>query len=305
MKIGMIQVRVSQDPEDNLRQALEGIERCAKQKAELIVLPELWNTPFDNASIRNHISDSQQQLAALQEQAKRFGVYVLAGTLPWPMESGKARNRAWLIAPDGSLQDYADKNHLLEVHTRKNVYKESDVFDPGDRLAAMQLDLNKEPAKDENHAPKSQKPKDCVSAGVCICYDIRFPEQARLLSENASLLLVPAGFNERVGEKHWKPLLQTRAMENQVYVIGVNPAACAYDNYTSYGHSMIVDPDGLIVSEMEPEAFFEVCDIDLNKVHAVRDRQPFWKLRRKDLYALDQQADAQPDRQEIEPEPQE
>ena len=268
MQIGMIQIKVSDQWQDNLKQALEGIEQCAKAQADLCILPELWNTPFINSEIVRHDHQWDLLIKPLQKAAREHGLWIAAGTLPYTDEKGNRYNRSAIIGPDGQIAKTCDKLHLLEVHTARHSYYEKDVFVPGNKL--VQIDL------------------PWTRAGVLICYDIRFPEAARLVSQDARLLIVMAGFNEKVGEKHWKHLLCTRAMENEIFVAGVNPARNTYPSYTSYGHSMICSPDGEVIYEMDASQLWSVTEIDLDQVDAIRHRSPFWKLRRKDLYVLEE-----------------
>lgn len=263
-QIGLIQADVKPELSDTLKAVLESIDACAKAGASIAVLPELWNTPFINEKIKEHVDDAPMLLKALCQAARDYQIWIISGTFP-VRENSKIFNRAYMINPKGEVETFCDKMHLLEVHAR-HVYRESDVFDPGSSLCTFQI--------------------GSIKCACCICYDIRFCELARLLCKDADLLFVCAGFNEAVGKKHWKLLLQTRAMENQVFVIGVNPAARDFGTYRSYGHSLIADPDGTCVLEMDGNTPWAVTGIDLCQVGKIRSRSPFWKLRRTDLYEL-------------------
>ena len=87
-------------------------------------------------------------------------------------------------------------------------------------------------------------------------------------------------------KKHWKLFIQTRALENEVFLCGVAPAKYTYKNYTSGGHSILVDGFGNIIVELGEEEAYKVIDIDLNDIEKVRKRMPYWKVRRNDLYEL-------------------
>ncbi|MCF0258337.1 MAG: hypothetical protein HUJ54_00620 [Erysipelotrichaceae bacterium] len=266
MRIGMIQIRVTNALKENVKQALDSIAKCAEQQADLCILPELWNTPFINSEIIRHDDEWEQIIPLLQEACQKHQVWLAAGTMPCRDASGRLYNRCAMISDRGEIVRTCDKLHLLEVHTSKSTYRESDVFACGQELVQIDLPWTK--------------------AGVLICFDIRFPEAARLVCRNARLLIVCAAFNEQVGKKHWKNLLCTRAMENEVFVAGVNPAEKDYQTYRSYGHSMICSPDGQTVYEMGPDEPWAVVEIDLQEADRIRKRSPFWKLRRTDLYSL-------------------
>lgn len=267
MKIAMIQPAVTEDTRENLKQVLQSLHEVSEQNADLAVLPELWNVPFINRKIREHSQDGIFLLQALQKAAVRENLWIVGGTFCWP-ESKKVYNRCFVIDPEGKIAASADKCHLLEVHTSRTTYRESDVFSAGESLCRFDT-------------PWGQ-------AGICICYDLRFPEMARLLSENSIFLFAPAGFNEQVGKKHWKNLICTRAMENEVFVVAVNPQAKDYGSYSSYGHSIVADPDGQIVCEMAPDQPYAIVEIDPGMVEKIRSRSPYWNLRRQDLYRLEE-----------------
>ena len=146
-------------------------------------------------------------------------------------------------------------------------YCENEVFVPGNHLQCFDTPWGK--------------------CGILLCYDIRFPEVSRILAQNgAQILFCPAAFNEQATKKHWKLFTQTRALENEVFLCGVAPAKYTYKNYTSGGHSILVDGFGNIVVELGEEEAYKVVDIDLNDIEKVRKRMPYWKVRRNDLYEL-------------------
>lgn len=263
MKIAMIQIRVSENSDDNLRQVLQGLDRAAD--ADLAILPELWNTPFENEAILRHADESARLLEAVRKKAAQHHLWIISGTLPCK-EEGKLYNRTFVFNDKGETVTHCDKLHLLEVHTRSHDYREADVFTPGSHLCRVQTPWGK--------------------IGICICMDVRFGELCRLLCEDCFLLAVCAGFNARVGEKHWKALIQARSIENEVFTAAVNPAPVQYAGYASYGHSMLVDPDGLLLEEMRDDQMVSLTEIDPEKSAAIRARSPFWRLRRLDLYTL-------------------
>lgn len=264
MTIAMIQISVTQSIMENLASVLLGLDQA--KEADLAVLPELWNTPFDNRSILAHSHEWEILISALQKKAREHGLWIVSGSLPC-FENGQLYNRAAIINPEGKIIAHADKLHLLEVHTRHHHYKEADVFTGGNTLCTFDSPWGK--------------------IAVCICMDVRFPELCRLLCEDCFLLVVCAGFNAAVGTKHWLPLLQARAIENQVFVCGVNPAPCHYDGYDSYGHSCLISPDGQVLGMMDQNGHsVRTMAIQPDLVDSIRTRSPYWSLRRQDLYSL-------------------
>ncbi|WP_304683589.1 carbon-nitrogen hydrolase family protein [Ileibacterium valens] len=287
MKIALIQPRITDNLTDNLKQVIDALDHC-REKADLAVLPELWNTPFINSEILLHQDDGPTILRALQESCKKNGLWLIAGSIVWKEFSSnpsdpfsknsiksssknsdlsfRLRNRCFVINDKGEILTFADKLHLLEVHTQKHSYYESDVFEAGTSLCTFGTPW--------------------ASCALCICFDVRFCELTRLLGENAQILFVPANFNANVGRKQWKSLLCARAIENEVFVIGVNPQAAQYENMSTYGHSLVVAPDGTIIQEMSADEQLSIIEIQPDRVQKIRARSPYWNLRRKDLYSL-------------------
>ena len=97
---------------------------------------------------------------------------------------------------------------------------------------------------------------------------------------------MPAAFNKEVGNAHWDALVKTRAMENQIFICASNPASKEYPTYTSYGHSCIVNPFGIIQSQLDEKEGVLFGDIDLNEIAKIRRRMPFWDIRRDDIYDI-------------------
>ena len=122
-----------------------------------------------------------------------------------------------------------------------------------------------------------------------ICYDLRFVELSRILALNgADMLIFPGAFNLTTGPAHWETLFKSRALDNQVYAIGVAPALNKEANYHSFGHSLVASPWGDIISECGFDEKLLVVDIDLDKVKKVREEIPVLKNRRIDLYEVNE-----------------
>ena len=121
--------------------------------------------------------------------------------------------------------------------------------------------------------------------GIGICYDIRFPELSRLMTlAGAQLLIFPAAFGMTTGPAHWELLMKSRAIDNQVFVVGAAPAKLSGASYQAYGHSIVVDPWGNIVSMADSEETMLVVEIDLAVINKVRAELPLLQHRRTDLY---------------------
>lgn len=264
MIVSLLQPIVFHSKQKNLEQVLSLIELAAKRDhADLVVLPELWNTPFINEEILKHQNEWNDLIPPLQHIAKSLGIWIVSGTLP-RQEEGKLFNSCAVINADGDIVEIADKTHLLEVHTSKNTYDESDVFSPGNQFKTFLTPWGK--------------------IGILICMDNRFPEAARMIAKDCFMIVAPCGFNDKVGPIHWNALFQTRAMENQVFYLATNPAKESYATYTSYGHSLAVEPNGKILDQLDENFGLLTIEIDPKQVDTIRKRTPYWDLRRTDLY---------------------
>lgn len=256
MKVQLVQLPVTPDIEENIRLMTESLDPAC----DLAVLPELWNCPYDNDRIRDAARWDECCLQAMSQAAREKGLW-LTGSLP-VRQKDRLYNMAVVFDDRGQEVCRYAKTHLMEVHTASGGYSEKEVFAPGEGFTTFETPWGR--------------------MGLLICYDIRFPEPARLLADaGARVLLVPAAFNEAVGRKHWEPLLRARALENQVFVVGVNPDY-TWKRYRAWGHSLAVSPDGIILQEGAG-----IVDLDLAEIDRIRERMPYSRIRRRDLYRIE------------------
>lgn len=172
----------------------------------------------------------------MEVTARKKNVYIIAGSIPELGEDGKLYNTCVIYDPAGHIIGKHRKVHLFDINVPgKITFQESKVLHPGNHLTICDTKYGK--------------------IGVGICYDLRFPEIAQIYRENGCELLVyPGAFNMTTGPAHWELLQRSRALDNQLYVATCSPARDDTATYTAWGHSMVVDPWGKIVSEaQEPE----------------------------------------------------
>ena len=111
--------------------------------------------------------------------------------------------------------------------------------------------------------------------GVCICFDIRFPELfLEMRKMGVTMVFVPAAFNMTTGPAHWEVLFRSRAMDQQIYMLGCSPARDETTSYVAYGHSILTDPWGRVVRELDEKEGLLSMDVDLPYVKAVRQQIP-------------------------------
>ena len=123
--------------------------------------------------------------------------------------------------------------------------------------------------------------------GLCICFDFRFEELARLMTlRGAKVLFVPAAFNMTTGPAHWELLFRQRAVDNQVFTVGTSPARDESASYHAWGHSIVCDPWGSVISACGAEETVAVTELDFARIDAVRHQLPILSALRTDLYQI-------------------
>ena len=184
--------------------------------------------------------------------------------------AGHIYNTSYVFDRNGHQIGKHRKMHLFDIDVKGGQYfKESDTLTPGDQVTVFDTEFGK--------------------MGVCICYDFRFPELARLMvDQGAEVIIVPAAFNMTTGPLHWELMFRQRAVDNQVYTLGAAPARDLNVGYHSWGHSIAVDPWGKVLMEMEEKPDVKVAELDLEEVKKVREQLPLLKHRRGDIYELSQ-----------------
>lgn len=254
-----IQMTSVPDLQKNLVQAEELIELAVRRGAELVSLPENFSFLGDEEqkiAQADAIAEASEKF--LKTMAQCFQVTILGGGFPVPVGNGKVYNTALLIDPSGEELSRYEKAHLFDVNLPDgNTYRES-----GSVVAGLRL-------------PPIYPSKDLGNLGLSVCYDVRFPELYRHLSQmGAEVLFVPAAFTAYTGKDHWQVLLQARAIENTCYVIA--PAQTGRHNSMrqSHGHAMIVDPWGVILADAGDTPGVAVAAIEPFRLEQVRRQMP-------------------------------
>lgn len=254
-----VQMNSRPDLQENLAQAEDLIDLAVRQGAELIALPE--NFPFlgdEAAKVAQAEQIAQASEKFLKQMAQRYQITLLGGGFPVPAETGKVYNRALMIGPDGQELARYDKVHLFDVNLPDgNTYQESSAV-----IAGIQL-------------PAVYPSKEFGNLGLSICYDVRFPELYRHLSQmGAEVLFVPAAFTAYTGKDHWKILLQARAIENTCYMIA--PAQTGRHNAMrqSHGHALVIDPWGVILADAGTQPGVAIAAIEPSRLEQVRRQMP-------------------------------
>lgn len=200
---GLVQMDSGPDMNENMRMAEQYVREAAEQGAKLILFPE--TAEYTGADMPGHASAVPGYVSRrFSSLAKRYGVYLHCGSMTVRRHPGRPSNTSFLFGPDGETIAEYSKIHMFDVNIPGSVsYEESHEICPGNEIVLADTALG--------------------LFGMSICYDIRFPEQYRLMaSSGADAFLIAADFTKATGERHWEALLRTRAIENGCYVLAAN-----------------------------------------------------------------------------------
>lgn len=267
VKVALCQMKVTASKEENLAKAHVMIENAAEQGAEIVVLPEMFNCPYDIHSFGDYAEEvpEGQTVKMLSRIAGHKGIYLIGGSIP-ELANGYLYNTCLIFNPEGKIVGRHRKVHLFDVQVKGGIqFMESKVLKGGDSITLVDTPWGK--------------------IGVMICYDIRFPELTRKMAkEGARLVFVPAAFNMTTGPLHWQTLFKSRALDNEIFVLGNSPARNPEASYIAYGYSLAVSPWGRIIAEMDEKEGTLIVDLNLDEIDEVREALPVWQQRREELY---------------------
>ncbi|MFZ2451839.1 MAG: carbon-nitrogen hydrolase family protein [Methylovulum miyakonense] len=262
-----IQMVSSPDVETNLLAAGQLIADAAKAGAKLVVLPENFALmglhELDKLKVKevDGTGPIQDFLAAV---AKQWSVWIIAGTIPVAGDADDKVRAACLVYDDngGRVARY-DKVHLFDVSVpgTDEVYRESASIEAGQGRVIVDTPFGR--------------------IGLAVCYDLRFPEFFRTMSQqDVDILVFPAAFTAETGAAHWEVLLRARAIENLCYVIAPNQGGVHGNGRKTFGHSMVIDPWGQVLACVEQGPGFAIAGIDPNRLDQVRGAFPVLNHRR-------------------------
>ena len=269
LKVGLCQMQVIDNKKENINTAKKMIKKASSNDVDLIVLPEMFNCPYANEKFIEYAESKEdsETLTAISNVAKKYKVNIVAGSIP-EKENQNIYNTCFVFDEDGEIIGSHRKMHLFDIDVPGKIrFMESDTLSSGDEFNVINMGQ--------------------YNLGLGICYDMRFPELSRILAlNNSDIIIFPGAFNYTTGPSHWKLLLRSRALDNQVYVLACSPSSDENSSYNAYGHSMIVDPWGTVINEAESNEEIIYGILDLDKIKKIREQIPVLKNRRADLYDL-------------------
>ena len=269
IKLALCQMNVIDDKKSNIEKASSMIADGIDNNADFIILPEMFNCPYSNEKFIEYAEEEKDSytLNKISKLAGDNNVYILAGSIP-EMEDDKIFNTSYLFDKKGQIIAKHRKMHLFDIDVKDKItFKESDVLTAGDEFTIADTEFGK--------------------IGIGICYDVRFVELARMMVENGAMILFyPGAFNMTTGPAHWELLFRARALDNQVFCVGVAPALNTDASYHSYGHSIVTNPWGEVISQADENENLIICEIDLSEIKKIREEIPLLKNKRNDLYEV-------------------
>ena len=266
-----IQMRSGTSPEANIETMRDLTAEAVRMGAHYIQTPEMTGAVQKDREalfrILRHEADDPV-VSAAAALAREHGVFFHLGSTAVTGRDGRAANRSLIFSPGGAVMARYDKIHMFDVDLDNGEsWRESAVYGPGEEAVVADLAI--------------------ARVGLGICYDIRFPHLFRDLALNgADILCAPAAFTRQTGEAHWHVLQRARAIENGAFVISAAQGGVHEDGRETFGHSLIVNPWGVILAEADgDEPGVVVAEIDPDEVRAARGKIP--NLKNARTYGLD------------------
>lgn len=267
VRVAAVQFNVQDDKERNVQKAV-ALASQAASSADFVVLPEyfVYLGPEEGKLAASEPVPGPT-IARFADLARHKGVYILCGSIPERSpHPGRVYNTSVLLSPKGEIAARYRKIHLFDVDLGPElVYRESECVVPGDQPVVADTDFGR--------------------VGLSICYDLRFPELYRRLTQDGAVLItVPAAFTAETGKDHWEVLLRARAIENQVYVVAAATMGSYPPDRKTHGRSLIVDPWGLVLAQAPDAEGVIYAEVNLEHLSRIRQRIPALRHRKLHLF---------------------
>ncbi|KQO06157.1 carbon-nitrogen hydrolase family protein [Sphingomonas sp. Leaf242] len=258
-RIGVLQMTSGIDPVVNAATLVDAIDRAAAEGAAMLFTPEMSGL-IDRDRVRagaSIVSEAEDPvLAAVCAAAADAGIWVHLGSLAVRRSDGRLANRGFVIDHTGAIRVRYDKLHMFDVDLPTGEsWRESAAYVAGDTATVIDTPVG--------------------MVGPSICYDLRFADLYRALSDaGATILSVPAAFTRPTGAAHWHILLCARAIEAGAFVVAAAQTGEHADGRTTYGQSLVIDPWGDVLLDMGDAAGLGFAEIDVDRLRDVRSRIP-------------------------------
>jgi omega-amidase len=272
LRVALCQLPVVADKSTNIATAQAAIASAASNGAELVVLPEVWNSTYLASAFPKNAEPvpGGPSSEALAQAARDGRVWLIGGSVPESDEHGNVYNTCAVFNPAGDLVAKYRKAHLFDIDIPgKIAFRESDTLTGGGAVTVVDTPWGR--------------------IGIGICYDLRFPELSLVMRRRgADILVFPGAFNCATGPPHWELLQRARALDTQCFVLTASPSRAVEDPaaYQAYGHSSVVDPWGTVLATTEHAPATVWATLDLERIAEVRRNIPVSTQTRGDLYEV-------------------
>jgi len=262
-KITLLQLKNGLDRVANLNKLDSLMKKVTEDGSDIVVLPEMFPIAYSPEIMLQTAEILSGDLVSwLKDWAIKGQFDIMAGSFPEIAKGGKCYNTALYIDKLGEIRGEYRKLHLFDVNFEGVSITESDSVVAGSEVVVFDTDYGR--------------------VGIAICYDIRFPELfSNMRKRGAKLVFVPAVFNAITGKAHWELLARSRALDNQLFVVGCQQAASDLVDFKSYGHSIVVNPWGEVIHSLGSEQGSLSFSLDLSEVKEVRKKLPLEEHRRE------------------------
>ena len=267
MKTAVVQMRVGDDKLENVRRACAFVTQAAQGGADVVVLPEMFNCPYQTKNFPVYAEPAGGECwNMLSAAARENAVYLIAGSMPECDEAGRVYNTSFVFDRAGMQIARHRKAHLFDIDVPGGQrFKESETLTAGNEITTFDTEFGR--------------------MGLLVCYDFRFAEMSRVMANRgAKVIFVPAAFNMTTGPAHWELLFRCRAQDYQVFTVGAAPARDVHGCYVSYANSIVVSPWGEMRLRLGTDEQIGLYDIDLAEVDRVRTEFPLRNHYKPGLY---------------------
>jgi nitrilase len=256
-KVAAIQMASGPNVEGNLNEARRLIANAVEQGAKLVVLPEFFAimgmNELDKVKVREQPGQGPIQ-QFLSDTAHQHKIWLVGGSIPLAANApNKVRNSCLVYDETGTQVARYDKTHLFNLTLGNESYNEAQTIEAGDQVVVVDSPFGR--------------------IGLAVCYDLRFPELFRAM-KNVDIIVLPSAFTSTTGKMHWEPLVRARAIENLAYVIAAGQGGYHVNGRETHGHSMIVDPWGRVLDELQRGSGVVIADVNPNYQASLRKSLP-------------------------------
>ena len=261
------QLRTELDRAETMDKAARMVREAAEGGAQIVVLPEMFNTPYAPEYFREALKlGHEDSVQAMSAWARENRVLLVGGSVP-EIEEGRMYNTCFIFDAEGRQIARHRKVHLFEIDVPGMRFSEKKNFCEGREVTTFDTPYG--------------------TMGAAVCFDVRFPELFRAMAvRGAKVIFLPAQFNMTTGPAHWADTLKIRAVDNEVFFIGASAARYEGFDYECWGHSAVYDPYGAVLAEADETEQILSAKLDLKRVDEVRAQLPTFLRLRRDVYTV-------------------